>query len=218
VESETKERWISRFRAYLDTLDDEPLETPENERQIDLFSLFTELAALKNEVKLESRQLKGAVDDFKAVFATLQASHTQLQQELERSRANQQALRRVLLRPLLLELLELRDRLEAGLTALQTYRPSFFAGLCKREKLLINAVREGQEISLRRLEQLLSGHGVAAVEVLGKRLDPHTMRVAEVEHRNNLENGVVTEELRKGFNWDDEPLRTAEVKVNKYPA
>jgi len=215
VEPETKAHWISCFSAYLDTLDDESLAT--NERQVDLFSLFTELAALKNEVKLESRQLKGAVDDFKTVFATLQASHTQLQQELDRSRAHQQTLRRVLLRPLLLELVELRDRLEAGLSVLQAYHPSFFAGLCKREKLLINAVREGQEISLRRLEQLLRGQDVVAVEVQGKRLDPHTMRVAEVEQRSDLDNGVVTEELRKGFNWDDAPLRTAEVKVNKRP-
>jgi molecular chaperone GrpE len=41
------------------------------------------------------------------------------------------------------------------------------------------------------------------------------MRVIEVESRPDLAAGFVTGELRKGFVWNDELLRPAEVKVNK---
>jgi molecular chaperone GrpE len=219
MDTATKELLLNRFRAYLDELPETaPAEQPDTEqRQTDLFSLFTELAALKNEVRLESRQLKTALDEFRAVFDTLQTSHGQLSDALERARAAQQEQRRTVLRPLLLELLELHDRLEAGLQALQNYRPSALPWSHKREKALIAAVGQGQEISLRRLEQLLNARQVSALEACGKPLDPHTMRAAEVEQRTEVDNGIVTEELRKGFTWEGELLRLAEVKVNKRP-
>jgi molecular chaperone GrpE len=58
---------------------------------------------------------------------------------------------------------------------------------------------------------------VVALPVQGQPLDPHTMRVAEVDQRPDLANGIVTEELRKGYLWQGELLRLAEVKVNRQP-
>jgi molecular chaperone GrpE len=213
----TKELLINRFRAYLEELPEAAEEPDVEQRQTDLFSLFTELATLKNEVRLESRQVKTALDEFRAVFDILQTSHSQLNEALERLRAAQQAQRRTLLQPLLLELLELYERLEAGLQAVRGYRRSPLSWLCRREKALIEAIGTGQEISLRRLEQLLNSQNVTAIEVTGKPLDPHSMRAAEVDQRSDLDSGIVTEELRKGFTWEGELLRLAEVKVNKRP-
>jgi molecular chaperone GrpE len=82
---------------------------------------------------------------------------------------------------------------------------------------LIQAVTQGQDISLRRLEQMLNAQQVVVLAALGQPLDPHTMRAAEVEHRAEIANGVVTEELRKGYLWQGELLRLAEVKVNRRP-
>lgn len=222
MDTETTERLLDRFRAYLD-------ETPEAspreeavkaERRTDLYSLFAELAALKNEVRLESRQVKTALDEFRAVFETLQTSQTQLGGELDRARAALPEQRRAALKPVLLELVELRDRLEAGLRVLQHYRPTVLSrlfGLGRRERALLQAFTQGQDISLRRLEQLLHNQQVTALAVLGQPLDPHTMRAAEVEQRRDVGNGIVTEELRKGYLWQGELLRLAEVKVNRRP-
>jgi molecular chaperone GrpE len=44
------------------------------------------------------------------------------------------------------------------------------------------------------------------------------MRAIEIENRNDVENGIVTGEIRKGFMWENEVLRLAEVKVNKIDA
>jgi len=221
MDSETKESLLERFRAYLDQRPDGvPVEPDEDARPTDLYSLFTELVALKTEVRLESRQVKTALDEFRAVFETLQTHQSQLGSELERARNAVPEQRRATLKPVLLELVELRDRFEAGLRVLQNYRPTVWVqwlGRRRRERDLLHAVAQGQDISLRRLEQILSAQQVVALAAEGKPLDPHTMRAAELDHRSDLANGIVTEELRKGYLWQGELLRLAEVKVNRQP-
>ncbi len=221
MDIETKEQLLGRFRAYLDELADTTLAEPgEENRQTDLYSLFGALAALKNEARLESRQVKTALDEFRAVFETLQTSQAQLGGELDRARAALPEQRRAALKPVLLELVELHDRLQAGLRVLQSYRPTVLSrlfGLGQRERALLQAIAQGQDISLRRLEQLLNSQQVVALSALGQPLDPHTMRAAEVEQRGDVGNGIVTEELRRGYLWQGELLRLAEVKVNRRP-
>ncbi|MDG4596615.1 MAG: nucleotide exchange factor GrpE [Candidatus Contendobacter sp.] len=216
-----KEQLLGRFRAYLDELPDAALADPgEENRQTDLYSLFGELLALKNEVRLESRQVKTALDEFRAVFETLQASQAQLGGELDRTRAALPEQRRAVIKPVLLELAELHDRLEAGLRVLRNYRPTVLSrlfGLGQRERALLQAITQEQDISLRRLEQLLISQQVVALSALGQPLDPHTMRATEVEQRREVGNGIVTEELRRGYLWQGELLRLAEVKVNHRP-
>lgn len=88
MDSETKESLLERFRAYLDKRPDTvAVEPGEANRQTDLYSLFTELAALKTEIRLESRQVKTALDEFRVMFETLQTRQSQLGSELERARA-----------------------------------------------------------------------------------------------------------------------------------
>lgn len=205
-----KEDLMAQFRAYLDDIEGEPVSATEG----DTFSLFAELSGLKNEVKRESRQLKEALDQFKSVFDTLRTGNEALTRELESRRSAEKALRKETLRPLLVQLLDLRDRLEAGHTQSARSKPTALWP-CRRQGRLLEALREGQEMTLRRMDRILSDYGVRALEVMGRPLDPHTMRVVEVESRTDQEQGMVTGELRKGFLWDDELLRTAEVKVNK---
>jgi molecular chaperone GrpE (heat shock protein) len=150
-------------------------------------------------------------------ITTLQSAHDQLNGEVERSRRLREDLQRSALRPLLLELLELYDRLEAGLKTFERHRPSRLAWLCRREARLIAALKQGQEISLRRLEQLLRSYQITPVETVGKILDPNTMRASDIEQRADIDNGIVTEELRKGYRYDGELLRAAEVRVNRWP-
>jgi molecular chaperone GrpE len=227
MDTETTERLLDRFRAYLNEepegVPDEtnPEKSPgQDSRRTDLYSLFAELIALKNEVRLESRQVKTALDEFRAVFETLQASQSQLGDELDRAHDAVPAHQRTALKPVLLELIELRDRLEAGLRVLQNYHPTLWVrwlGRRRRERDLLQAIAQGQDISLRRLDQILNAQQVAALEAEGKPLDPHTMRAAELDQRADLANGIVTEELRKGYLWQGELLRLAEVKVNRRP-
>ena len=212
MDESSKEKLIEQFRTYLDQYELNQTETPE---QTDLFSLFTELAALRNEIRLESRQLKTALDMFRESFELVQNSNEQLTQELERCRKEQRTKERESTRVLLLAFLEIYDRLDAGLKTLRRYKQSSWGFFCQPEIRLISGITEGQAMTLRRVTQLLARYQVRPMDVRNKLLDPHTMRAVEVESDHRLRNGIVTEELRKGFMWDQEVLRIAEVKVNK---
>jgi len=217
MDAYTKELMLERFHRYLDDIsmnEDADPGTGESE-SVDLFTLFSEMAALKNEVKVEARQVKAALEQFKEIFAAFEQNRAEQRSELERSREAERQAGRQSVRELLLELLELRDRIEAGLQVAQRYRPSWLAGFSARERKLIEGLRSGQAITLRRLDQCLAARHVRPLETVGRPLDPHCMRAAEIECRPELDQGVVTGELRKGFLWGEEILRTAEVKVNK---
>ena len=214
-----KSMLLEAFRAALEEETEASALEPEvigAEQRTDLFSLFSELAALKNEVHLEARQFKTALERFGGVADTLQSDREAWKEQLAQARDDAEQRSRQALKPLLLELLELRDRLEAGLHAAERYRPKRFATRSRRrEAELIKAMRDGQELTLRRLENLLVSHDVRPIPVLNRELDPHTMRAAEIDHHPDKKNGVVTADLRKGFYWGDTVLRTAEVRVNK---
>jgi molecular chaperone GrpE len=218
MDKASRQELVERFRVYLDQVHPDAPSVPEAEEQApetDLYSLFTELVGLKNEVRIEARQVKAALEQFKTLFEALQSANASLSSELERCRSERRDAVYEGVRPLLLEILELRDRLEAGLRAARAHRPSLLSRWCRTETRLIAGTREGQEITLRRVDQLLAAHRVLPLEAVGRPLDPHTMRVAEVERRGDIANGVVTEELRKGYTMDGRLLRTAEVRVNR---
>ena len=190
-------RLLDEFREFLET---DGAEAEEAEiAAVDLCSLFGEMAALRTEVKSEARLFRSALDEFREVQGWLRDSQDNLGTELERFRGEFPGLRRAALRPVLLDLLDLYDRLASGRDALQGYRP--VRGWFRRIKS--------------RLEELLARQQVRPMESLGKPVDPHTMKVMEVEpdSRPDLASGTVTAELRKGFLWGEEVLRLAEVRA-----
>lgn len=211
----TKEALLEQFREYLEITQLGTDHEDSSERDSDLFSLFTELAALHNEVRIESRQFKATFEQFKSLFDLVQVNQDNLTKEVEKCRTEQKVQQRETTRSLLYDFLEIYDRLEASLVLLDKYTPSFLGRFCKTNERLIDGLREGQAITKRRLEQVLIRYQVRPLEVVGKPLDPHTMRAIEVAIDPDVEHGIVVEELRKGFMWADELLRVAEVKVNR---
>lgn len=215
MDAASKSRLLDEFREYLETRDADPVEA--EDAGADLCSLFGELAALRTEVKSEARLFRAALDEFKEVQGWLRDSQGNLGTELDRFRGEFPGLRRAALRPILLDLLDLHDRLAAGRDALQAYRPvqGWFRRIKSRleDRRFVASVREGQGMSLRRLEELLARQQARPMEVLGKPVDPYTMKVVELDPRPGLASGIVTAELRKGFLWGDEVLRLAEVRA-----
>ncbi len=70
-------------------------------------------------------------------------------------------------------------------------------------------------MTLRRVDRLLADQRVSAIETVGRPLDPrYAAAVATVEDPAAAD-GIVLEEVRPGFLWQDELLRPAEVIVAK---
>jgi molecular chaperone GrpE len=214
MEADAREQLIARFVAYLDAASEPSSEAARSAP--DLFTLLSEVAALKNEVKLEARQVKTALDQFRELFDTLRQANERLDSELERCTEQARLAHQQRERELLLELLDLRDRLQAGHDQAQRYRPGWLARRGGAAEF-VGGMAEGGAMSLRRLDELLARRDVLPLEVVGAAFDPQTMQVGDVVEDRSRPDGQVLAERRRGFRQRDRLLRPAEVIVNKRP-
>lgn len=203
---------ISRFTAYLDT--EMPAVPPEEGSEAaDLYSVFVELAGLRSEIRTESRLVKEALDQFRAVFDVLQAHKETMQKDLDRARA--EARGGAVLRPLLLDVIDLRDRLVAALKLAAPKPRGWAIRLWRRQDHAGGAWEEGLRMTLRRLDQVLAERQVVAMASVGQPFDPVCARAVAVSSATDAADGVVIEEVRTGFLWEDQVLRIADVIVAK---
>ena len=206
MEDALKDSLVEQFRCYLAP----PSEAAGSEA--DLFTLFVELAALRTEVRGESRLVKDALDQFRNVFQIVQSSQGALERELQSARERERTQERALLQPLLLDLLDLRDRLAAGLQPTPVPRPRWQVPWRRTRAPQIEPWQEGLHMTLRRI---LHARRVTPIEMLGRRFDPRLGRVVATRLAPGTDAGIVLEEVRTGFLWEDLPLRPAEVVVSK---
>lgn len=215
MDDSIKQALIDRFRGYLDMVEDgeEPPDDPGE--TADLFSVLVEMAALRSEVRTESRLVKEALEQFRGVFDSLQASQATLQRELDRARTETRDQAQSALRPLLLDVIDLRDRLVAALTLSAAARPRWRDRLWRRDRSGVAAWQEGLRMTLRRLDQVLLDRRVVATQLAGLPFDPRLARAIGTAADSSVAEGTVIKEVRAGFLWDDQVLRTAEVIVSK---
>lgn len=213
MDDSIKQALLSRFQAYLDTAET-AVPAPRTETA-DLYSLFVEVAGLRSEVRTESRLVKEALDQFRGVFDTLQASQANVQQDLDRARAAARDQADAALRPLLLDVVDLRDRLLAALASAAAARPGWAGRLLRRLASGDEAWQEGLRMTLRRLDQVLLDRRVVPMQLVGQPFNPRRTRVVGTSAESAAADGTVIEEVRAGFLWDDQVLRTADVIVSK---
>ena len=215
MDDSIKQALIDRFRGYLDMVEDgeEPPDDPGE--TADLFSVLVEMAALRSEVRTESRLVKEALEQFRGVFDSLQASQATLQRELDRARTETRDQAQSALRPLLLDVIDLRDRLVAALTLSAAAGPRWRDRLWRRDRSGVAAWQEGLRMTLRRLDQVLLDRRVVATQLAGLPFDPRLARAIGSAADSSVAEGTVIKEVRAGFLWDDQVLRTAEVIVSK---
>jgi molecular chaperone GrpE len=215
MDEATKEALTAQFRAHLDAAGDElSAMGGSKESTPDLFTLLAELAALKNEVKLESRQVKTALDEFRGLFDTLRESQARLGDEQERRIEQTRAADRQAWKTMLLELLELRDRIQAGQDQAARFRPGWLMRK-RRQPQVVASLAEGMALTLRRLDETLARRGLRPLPAIGRPFDPQHMHAAELTRDPERPTGQVVAELRPGWLLYDELLRPAEVIVNR---
>jgi molecular chaperone GrpE len=217
MDQATKDRLIERLRTYLDGLDaaDAPAADGVDDETSDLYSVFVEIAGLRNEARAQARLVKEAFDQFRGVFETLQSSHAALDRELNEARAGARDQARALLRPLLLDMIDVRDRLAAGLAASAPESAPRLWAFWRRAATAADPWREGMEMTLRRLDRALADRRVTPVVTIGRPFSPAVARAVATRDDPSVAEGVVIAEACAGFEWDGELLRVAEVIVAK---
>jgi len=110
----------------------------------------------------------------------------------------------------------LRDSIEAGIhVAIQSRRKRFSLAPRSRERRVIQALTDGQQLTLNRLDQILNELQIKPIKTLGRQFDSHTMNATAISQDDHYEDGAVSKQMRRGYFWNKQVLRVAEVTVNR---
>lgn len=106
---------------------------------------------------------------------------------------------------ILLKLAAVLDTLEQAEKSLQN----------KNEKLKTEDIISGLKLIILDFRNFLGNEGLEPIESVGKKFDPHFHEVVEQEEREDLEEGIILEELQKGYLFNEHVIRPAKVKIAK---
>ena len=190
---------------------DDPAPSPEKRRG--LADLYSEVAALRQEVVYQNRtQHKSAagLDAARAAFSELGNELRGQTAALKGALASRDGGTEAL--SIITTFLEIRDSLERT--------RSLASGLASKEGREVPpevdpaSLVQTLELVLRKFDRALQDHGVSRVDTVGMQFDPSTMSAVGTSSDPELQAGMVVEEIRGGFLLGDRVMRAAEVLVN----
>ena len=224
-----KETALTDFKTWLDDLPEEkprpggmakdgvsPDSMQPNDIQMDacdLYTLLSEFAALRQEIKLQNREQNNAIRihgdlvENTMEYATLFRARTQNLESLEERISTACETRTVE------QFFDIRDALVRGLEAVRSAldKGIYFRRSSRRR---IEGVAEGYEMALRRFDRILIKFGITPVVSIGKLFNPSFMRAVGKRNGPKNKKNIVLEEHLGGFVKGEEILRIAEVIVN----
>lgn len=77
------------------------------------------------------------------------------------------------------------------------------------------AVQEGVDMIQNQIQKFLKDIGVEKLKALGQTFDPNLHEAVETEESSDVDDGIVVEELKPGYNFNGRLLRPASVKIAK---
>ena len=78
-----------------------------------------------------------------------------------------------------------------------------------------NAVREGVDMIQAQIQRFLKDVGVERIKTVGEKFDPNMHEAVETVDSADKEDGIIIEELKPGYRFNDRLLRPASVKIVK---
>jgi molecular chaperone GrpE len=211
---EWKEKVLADFQAWLRDLPaDPPPAAAASTDACDLYTVLSEVAALRQEIRLQNREQHKTLKTLNRYSESHHAVAESIRRLTENFRSFETNIRREAERRAMLPFLDLRDALLRGKEAV--LRLSRRQGLLRRPPKGIESVAEGYQMAIRRCDRALAMVGVHPLHCEGRRFDPKTMRAIGSRVEPGAEKGIVLVEQLGGFTLGDEVVRTAEVIVSE---
>lgn len=221
---EWKDKALLDFAKWLESLPDERVPpcgdaAPEAKDEAspapacDLYTLLSEFVALRQEIKLQSREQHAAIRAHEQLAEGLLAA-VELFQNASRDLDTLSERIRVTAEIQAIEpFFDLRDALSRGLSAsMKAVSEVYYFRKSTRERL--KGVAEGYELALRRFDRAMGRFQITPIPALGQPFNPAIMRAVGRRTDPSQKNGVVLEEHLGGFMRGSTVLRPAEVVVN----
>ena len=148
------------------------------------------------EEKAEIGQLKERIAELEESLLRHLAEFENYRKQLDREK---EEFMRCANERLIIEILDVADNFERALPELRKKDPEGAAGM---------------EMIYRQLMKTLEKFGVRSIEAAGKKFDPYDHE-AFMQQETEGPDGMVLEELQKGYRLNDKVIRHAKVKVSK---
>ena len=157
--------------------------------------LKEDLAALKEELREARKSSDNNLNRLKYMMAEFDNYRKQMEKQIDSRIESGKA-------ELLLKFLSLRDDY---LRALEMAKQS------KSEAVVI----EGLEGILKNFDSLLRSEGVIEIETIGTPFDPNVHDVIGFSHEEEIEENIITKEIRKGYMLNNKVLRPSLVLISR---
>ncbi len=179
-------------------------EVKENSAQEDQESeIVTEEGTPEAEISLED-QLEAAQKKADENWDLLLRTRAELENLQKRSRRDIENAHKFGLEKIAAELLGVRDSMELGLGAAQ-------------DSTDVASLREGAELTLKMLTQVMDKFGIKEVNPENQRFNPDLHQAMTLQESAQLEPNTVIAVMQKGYTLNDRLLRPALVTVSKAP-
>ena len=160
-----------------------------------IVNLKENLAVLKEELVEARKSSDNNLNKLKYMMAEFDNYRKQIEKQIDSKIESGKA-------ELLLKFLSLRDDY---LRALEMAKQS------KSEAVVI----EGLEGILKNFDSLLKSEGVMEIETIGTPFDPNVHDVIGFSHQDEIEENIITKEIRKGYMLNNKVLRPSLVLISR---
>ncbi len=147
-------------------------------------------------------QLEAALKKADENYELYMRSQAELENSKRRAEKNVENAHKFALEKFSLELLTVKDSLEMGLSA---------------EDADAGKLKEGTELTLKMLTQVLEKFSIYAVDPLGETFDPNLHQAMSMQESAEHEPNTVIAVMQKGYLLNDRLIRPAMVMVSKAP-
>jgi len=212
-----KEELAEEFRDWLDCIDQEP--DPEQEEQgdsPDMLTFFAELAALRQELSLQTRNThKNSREMFETLDGlkdSLSKNSFELDSALREVKSQVPQIRQQAEEVLLLEWISLREALAENVRQFNKQKlQGFFTA--KKDREMLRKEQRKQELLLKKADDILRRFEVEPVAKLGKPFNAAEMRAIATSKDSSVPPGSVSKIYLQGFRRKEKLLSAAEVEV-----
>lgn len=212
VHADWKTEALEDFRQWLaeipDTFPPSESATPDS---CDLFTLLSEFSALRQEIRLQNRQVTKSKSTMDEAVSILQDSAQLFKTKSHQLDLLHEKIRVSCEKKTVANFFDVRDALVRGKAAVNKIvkNKTFLRPLPKG----MDGALEGYEMAIRRMDKALLALNVQPIETVGRPFDPKTMKAIDKKADTGVDTGIVIQEVSGGFIRGDEILKTAHVIV-----
>jgi molecular chaperone GrpE (heat shock protein) len=210
-----KAKVLEDFQAWLSEMPEQaPGALSVTPDTCDLYTLFSEFTALKQEIKMQNREQHRTLKALNQITAMTDAYGEFMDHFNEKTKqiaALEHNIRVETEKRTVLYFLDIRDSLVRGRAACPASASK--KGFFQRTPKNMDNIRDGYDMAIRKFDASLALLDIQPIASTGAVFDPMTMKALESRAVAGMEKGTVVETVSGGFKRGDEILRYAQVIV-----